>query len=560
GNVARENISRLIKSLYETVEDKAYPVSLLDSNKRDEIRKEIESIVPLLRAVYADSIIMTQDAGFADVLCVIYDKRDRVGDFVDQFRGVDSVYLNQFANYLEPVLRQWYGDITCAKDLLDDFDRIKNVQDKIEAFERMVDEESFEDIMQRYLSRIKETQEGRKRAIEKQKKELEIAKQEVAEEKKGKDDGYRGGSDWKVEDGEYWLKTHQLSYDEYQRICDLYLSSDEDRSPVDEELAKEILRSFIQITEINPLKGSIVRSLYRGRFNSQGCKRINKEIGKLMAILWYGYIIGEFDMARVDFSEDPEVIIEKGWSLVMSPPERGEPRKSVKDRQVANDVTFGLNEIIKILSGSNMSGKTFLLKMIIWNMLSAQVSGFAPAKSMKTSIFSRVIYLDRVTAKMFRDLSFYGHEVEFWKQFFKLFEGSTKGPVLALGVTDEAFSTTSPMYQSALSYGIAEEILMGNGFLAISSHNHSFIDAFVENYPEKTKVYHLKTRIVKEDGKQKIYFDYELTPGHDLSNAIDVAEAMGLKMITDLVEKPQGQLPVPERREFHMEEGVTSAL
>lgn len=213
-------------------------------------------------------------------------------------------------------------------------------------------------------------------------------------------------------------------------------------------------------------------------------------------------------------------------------------KRNIRDRQVMNNITFGHDEMIKILSGSNMSGKTHLEKMIIWNILSAQVSGFAPADRVKMPIFSRVIYLDRVTEKMFRDLSSYGHEVEFWKAFFKLFDNA-EGPTLVLGVTDELFSTASPLYQSALSFGVAEEVLRRGGLMVVASHNHDFIDAFAKTYPDKSKIWHLRTRITREDGKVKVNFDRVLERGHDLSNAIDIAESMGLGMITELIPRSE---------------------
>ena len=45
-----------------------------------------------------------------------------------------------------------------------------------------------------------------------------------------------------------------------------------------------------------------------------------------------------------------------------------------------------------------MSGKTFHLKQLIWAILAAQATGFAPCDGMTLPVFDKVLYIDRVKA------------------------------------------------------------------------------------------------------------------------------------------------------------------
>jgi DNA mismatch repair protein MSH4 len=220
-------------------------------------------------------------------------------------------------------------------------------------------------------------------------------------------------------------------------------------------------------------------------------------------------MIKEFGFCKVEFIESPEIRISHGWNLAKA-----------EEEQVKNDVYIDLTRRISILTGSNMSGKTFYLKMLTWVLLCAQATGFAPADYVSMPLFENIIYLDRVSQNMDLNLSAFGNEVEYWKKFFNVLE---KGNALLIGALDEIASTTSPRYQSALSFAIAEAILKTGNYGILAHHNHDFIDAFSSTYPQYTALYHLNNRI--EDGE--IIFEYELREGHQVSNAIEVARTLG---------------------------------
>ena len=66
---------------------------------------------------------------------------------------------------------------------------------------------------------------------------------------------------------------------------------------------------------------------------------------------------------------------------------------------------------LQLITGSNMSGKTYYLKMLTWNLLLAQSMGCAAAEAASLPLFDRVVYLDRVNHLKDINLSAFGNEV-----------------------------------------------------------------------------------------------------------------------------------------------------
>jgi len=136
-----------------------------------------------------------------------------------------------------------------------------------------------------------------------------------------------------------------------------------------------------------------------------------------------------------------------------------------------------------------------------------------------------------VNTKKDNDLSAFGNEIKFWIDFLKLIENNEN----VFAAVDEAFSTTSPKYQSALTYAITVAIIQKGQYMAIASHNHDALDILQKTMADFIKSYHPKTHF---DDKGEIHFDYKIEDGHEISRAIDVARKLGLpKEICDNAER-----------------------
>ncbi|MBI5699772.1 hypothetical protein HZC35_05705 [Candidatus Saganbacteria bacterium] len=252
----------------------------------------------------------------------------------------------------------------------------------------------------------------------------------------------------------------------------------------------------------------------------RGGDRVIDEALGVQSLFLYGHMVRTMGFSPVNFNETGEVRFDGLWNLVKP-----------KDAQVSNPAAFSPDEQVKLVTGANMSGKTFYLKSLTFGVLSGLATGFAPARAATMPLFDSVAFLDRVTAKSDRNLSAFGNELTFWRDLLKLLDRNER----VFSCVDEAFSTTSPRYQSALTFAVATEMLKRGQYLALASHNHDALTALEATYPHLVRAYHFRTHF---DTADEIQFDYQAVPGHDLSQAIAVAKKLGLPPeIIDLVEE-----------------------
>jgi DNA mismatch repair ATPase MutS len=230
----------------------------------------------------------------------------------------------------------------------------------------------------------------------------------------------------------------------------------------------------------------------------------------ILKLFEFAKAIKEKGYAKVGFNDTGNISLNNAWSI-----------NEEKDKQVRNTTSFDSSEIVKMITGTNMSGKTFYEKQMIWNVLIAHFCGFAPSDAASMPIFDKIFYLDRVNTREDKSLSAFGNEVTFWNQFF----GAIQNGQNTFSAVDEAFSTTSPKYQAALTYAAMAYMLKKGQKMVIAGHSHEAISAFAEANGNHTAPYHFKTH-VGDDGK--IAFDYLMQNGHALSQAIEVAKKMGL--------------------------------
>lgn len=209
---------------------------------------------------------------------------------------------------------------------------------------------------------------------------------------------------------------------------------------------------------------------------------------------------------KVEFNEESNVSIEDWWNLT-----------EIKNNQVQNSSIINWSHRINLLTWSNMSWKTYNLKQNILAVLCAQTLWLAPAKSMSCPLYDGIVYLDRVNTNQKEWLSSFWNEIHHW---VKLLDRVKNKENLFIAV-DEAFSTTSPFYQSALSYGLCHYLAEKWVTLTLSSHNHEFIETFLRQNPNIAKAWHFHAEINNDSWEVK--FTYHKKEGHWESYAIAVA-------------------------------------
>lgn len=186
---------------------------------------------------------------------------------------------------------------------------------------------------------------------------------------------------------------------------------------------------------------------------------------------------------------------------------------------VPNDVTLGGGLRLLIVSGSNMSGKSTLLRAIGLNCVLAWAGGPVAARQLRVSPLQPAASI-RVTDSLHDKRSRFFAEISRVRQIIDLTKGSR--PVLFL--LDELLSGTNSHDRRIGAAGIVRGLVEGGGIGLITTHDLALAHIEQDLGPSAANV-HFDDRIV--DGR--VEFDYQLRPGivtH--SNALELMRAVGL--------------------------------
>ena len=181
---------------------------------------------------------------------------------------------------------------------------------------------------------------------------------------------------------------------------------------------------------------------------------------------------------------------------------------------IANDLYVKDQKSI-LLSGSNMSGKTTLIRTIGINALLAQTINTACAEQMTISRF-KLYSAIRITDDLLNNSSYYYEEV---KSIQRLIKESKKG-CFNLFLLDELFKGTNTVERIASGKSVLSYLNSAQNLVCCSTHDLELIDYLKEEY----EYYHFSETIT--DGK--LSFDYQLKKGSlENTNAIRILEMNG---------------------------------
>jgi DNA mismatch repair ATPase MutS len=137
-------------------------------------------------------------------------------------------------------------------------------------------------------------------------------------------------------------------------------------------------------------------------------------------------------------------------------------------RVVANDLRFEGGEHVWIVTGSNMSGKSTLLRVAGVNALLAQCGSAVPAQAMNW-VPVRLMSDLRARDNLAREESYFLAEVRQLKRM--LVPEADNAPVL--GLIDEPFRGTNSDEQTAASLAVLRFLLASSHFYLVATHDHA---------------------------------------------------------------------------------------
>ena len=186
---------------------------------------------------------------------------------------------------------------------------------------------------------------------------------------------------------------------------------------------------------------------------------------------------------------------------------------------IRNDVSLDGVTRFYIVSGSNMTGKSTLLRAIGVNAVLALAGAPVRARSLRLSRFSICASIS-LGDSLLNGKSKFLAEVERLRQTIELASGER--PVLFL--IDEIFSGTNSRDRTVLAESVART-LTGHGAVgALSTH-----DLALTGMVERTELRGSNVHMGCRDGGGPLDFDYLLKPGvTEESNALDIARMVGI--------------------------------
>jgi MutS domain V len=210
--------------------------------------------------------------------------------------------------------------------------------------------------------------------------------------------------------------------------------------------------------------------------------------------------------------------------------ETGQPHLEAQDLQhplmspakcVPNDISFSGDLRLFILSGSNMSGKSTLLRSVGLNCVLAWAGGPVAAKRMRVSALQPAASI-RVIDSLHDNRSRFFAEISRIRQIVDLTKGNR--PVLFL--LDELLSGTNSHDRRIGAAGIVRKLVASGAIGLITTHDLALAEIEQDLGTAAANV-HFDDQIV--DGQ--IEFDFKLRPGivtH--SNALELMRAVGLEI------------------------------
>jgi DNA mismatch repair protein MutS len=218
-------------------------------------------------------------------------------------------------------------------------------------------------------------------------------------------------------------------------------------------------------------------------------------------------------LTRPEIHEGSELEIREGRHPVVEQSLRGE-------RYVPNDVIFEKGEIVRVITGPNMSGKSTYLRQAALIALMAQMGSYVPAAS------ARIGLVDRIFTRIGAQDEIHAGQSTFMVEMIEAANILHHATARSLLILDEIGRGTSTYDGVSIAWAMIEHV-----------HNHPHLRAktlFATHYHELTQLAELlpgvrnyNVAVSEADGKV-VFLHKIVAGGADRSYGIHVAQLAGL--------------------------------
>jgi DNA mismatch repair protein MutS len=259
-----------------------------------------------------------------------------------------------------------------------------------------------------------------------------------------------------------------------------------------------------------------------------------KTLAKLDVVLGLAEAAALGGYTRPEVHDGSELEIHEGRHPVVEQSLRSE-------RYVPNDVIFEKGEIVRVITGPNMSGKSTYLRQTALIVLMTQMGSFVPAESAKIGL------IDRIFTRIGAQDEIHAGQSTFMVEMIEAANILHHATPRSLLILDEIGRGTSTYDGVSIAWAVVEYI-----------HNHPHLRAktlFATHYHELTQLADLlpgvrNYNVAVTEADNKVVFLHKIVPGGaDKSYGIHVAQLAGLpgpviqraNEIMDELEKTSGR-------------------
>jgi hypothetical protein len=196
--------------------------------------------------------------------------------------------------------------------------------------------------------------------------------------------------------------------------------------------------------------------------------------------------------------------------------------------RVDNDVTMGPPGSVLLVTGSNMSGKSTLLRALGTNAVLAAAGGPACATSLRLPPL-RVWTSMRIADSLERGVSYFLAELRRMKRIVEAAQEATDDTGLVCYLLDEVLQGTNTAERQVAVRAIVVHLAACHAVGAVSTHDLTLADD--PAMARLVRHVHFRETITSTDGRPSMTFDHRLRPGLATStNALLLMELIGLSL------------------------------
>jgi DNA mismatch repair protein MutS len=225
------------------------------------------------------------------------------------------------------------------------------------------------------------------------------------------------------------------------------------------------------------------------------------------------------EAAAINDYHRPEILAEKHIEIIDGRHPVVEKSRA-SERFVPNDAVFAEDEIVRIITGPNMSGKSTFLRQVALIVLMAQMGSFVPAEE------ARIGLVDRIFTRIGAQDEIHAGQSTFMVEMIEAANILHNATARSLLILDEIGRGTSTYDGVSIAWAMVEYI-----------HSHPDLKAstlFATHYHELTELADLlpgvrNYNVAVSEADGKVVFLHKIVPGGaDRSYGIHVAQLAGL--------------------------------